>query len=301
MADFTSGFWSWFISITTIVSIVALIAFIKIYTSRRPGPSDEPVETMGHVWDENLEEYNNPLPRWWLILFYVTLFWALLYLTLYPGLGTFKGFLGWSQVSQYEEEVAAADAQYGPLFEQYQQIAVAELATNDAALKVGEHLFSTYCTTCHGSDARGARGFPNLRDDDWLYGGEPEQIKATLMNGRNGVMPAWGEILGADKVTSLTAYVQQLAGRSVDSAAAAAGKAVYDVNCIACHGADGTGNQMLGAPNLTDDIWLYGGSEAKIHESIAAGRNGIMPPHGEFLGPAKVHLLSTYVYQFRNQ
>jgi len=301
MADFTSEFWSWFISISTIISIVVMFVLLKKLTTRRQDPSDGPVETMGHVWDENLEEYNNPMPRWWLNLFYITLVWSVLYLALYPGLGTFKGLLGWSQINQYEEEVEAAASKYGPLFERYQNTAIAELATDDEAVTMGERLFSTYCTTCHGSDARGARGFPNLRDGDWLYGDEPEQIIATITNGRSGLMPAWGEIIGEEKVAALTSYVQQLSGRTVDTAAAAAGKEVYDVNCFACHGADGSGNQLLGAPNLTDDIWLYGGSEAKISESIASGRNGTMPPHGEFLGGAKIHLLAAYVYQFRNK
>jgi cytochrome c oxidase cbb3-type subunit III len=301
MADFTSGFWSWFIGISTIVSIVAVIILVVKLTTRPRGPNDAPVETMGHVWDETLEEYNNPMPRWWLNLFYITLAWGVIYLALYPGLGAFKGLLGWSQVDQYEQEVAAAEAEYGPLFAQYQQIAVADLAANKDAIKMGERLFSTYCTTCHGSDARGARGFPNLRDGDWLYGGEPDQIIATITNGRSGVMPAWGEILGAEKVSTVASYVQQLAGRTADPAAAAAGKAVFDVNCVACHGADGGGNQLLGAPSLKDDVWLYGGSPTRIVESITAGRNGVMPPHGEFLGPAKIHLLSAYVYQFRNR
>jgi len=299
MADFTSELWSWVIALTTIVSIVGVIIGVRIVTTGSKDDPDKPVETMGHVWDENLEEYNNPMPRWWLNLFYITLFWGMLYLLLYPGLGAFEGLLGWSQTTQYEEEVAAADAKFGPLFEQYQQVPIPELASNEDAVKMGERLFSTYCTTCHGSDARGARGFPNLRDDDWLYGSEPEQITATLVNGRNGLMPAWGEILDDDDVFAVTAYVEQMSGRTVDSAIAASGKAVYDVNCIACHGADGGGNQLLGAPNLKDDIWLYGGSQKKILESIATGRNGIMPPHGEFLGPAKIHLLSTYIYQFR--
>ena len=301
MADFTSSIWSWIIGLSTIVSIVGLIYFVKKLTIRRPDNSDEPVETMGHVWDENLEEFNNPLPAWWLNLFYITLLWGLLYLALYPGLGAFKGFLGWSQESRYEQEVAAAKAEYEPLFEQFMQTPIPELAGNPQAVSMGERLFSTYCATCHGSDARGARGFPNLRDGDWLYGGEPDNIITSITDGRSGVMPPWQDILKPEQITQVAQYTQQVAGRTVDTAAAEAGKAVYDVNCVACHGADGKGNILLGAPDLTDDIWVYGGSENKILESIALGRNGVMPPHGEFLGAAKVHLLATYIYQFRTQ
>ncbi len=301
MADFTSSIWSWIIAVTTLVSIVGVFIGVRVVTtaSKKDRAPDKPVETMGHVWDENLEEYNNPMPRWWLNLFYITLFWGLLYLLLYPGLGAFKGLLGWSQLGQYEEEVAAAAAQFGPLFEQYAQIPLPQLVNNEAAVKMGERLFSTYCTTCHGSDARGARGFPNLRDDDWLYGAEPEDLIATLTHGRNGLMPAWGAILETEQITAVTAYVEQLSGRTADAAIAARGKAVYDVNCIACHGPDGGGNPLLGAPKLNDDIWLHGGSTTKITESIVNGRNGVMPAHGEFLGPAKIHLLATYVYSFR--
>jgi len=300
MADFTSDIWSWFIGITTVVSIVVTFVLVKKMTTGTKPRGDEPVETMGHVWDENLEEYNNPMPGWWLNLFYITLFWGLGYLLFYPGLGAFKGLLGWSQTQQYEDEIASADAAYGPLFEKYQQIPIAELANNPEAVQMGERLFATYCAACHGADARGARGFPNLRDNDWLYGGKPEDIVTTITNGRNGVMPPWGQILDAEKINAVASYVEQLAGRPVDEPAlAAAGKAVYDVNCFACHGADGGGNVLLGAPSLKDDIWLYGGTRKKIVESITAGRNGVMPPHGEFLGPAKIHLLATYVYQFR--
>jgi cytochrome c oxidase cbb3-type subunit 3 len=299
MADFTANGWSWFVGVATIVSIVVIIVGVKKVTAGSQARSDGTVETMGHVWDEDLAEYNNPMPGWWLNLFYLTLFWGLGYLLLYPGLGAFRGLLGWSQIEQYESELSAAEAEYGPLFAQFQQIPIAELATNDEAVKIGERLFATYCATCHGADARGARGFPDLRDDDWLYGGEPEQITATITHGRSGVMPAWGAILDPEKVTAVSAYVEQLAGRTVDDELAAAGKAVYDVNCFACHGADGGGNVMLGAPSLKDDIWLYGGTPMKISESISAGRNGVMPPHGEFLGPAKIHLLGAYVYHFR--
>jgi cytochrome c oxidase cbb3-type subunit 3 len=292
MADFTSGGWSIFITVITVVSLVAL-SLLCWMLSGRAGTSS--VETSGHVWDEDLEEYNNPLPRWWLNLFYLTIAWGLLYLIAYPGLGAFKGMLGWSQEGQYEAEVAAADAKYAPLFAKYAGMDLAQVAQDPVAQKIGGRLFAAYCTTCHGSDAGGARGFPNLRDGDWLWGGEAAMVKASILNGRQAAMPAWGAIIGPAGVQQVTAYVETLAGRTTDAAAAAKGQQAFQTNCAACHGAEGKGNPMMGAPNLTDDIWLYGGSTAKIAESIDKGRNGIMPAQGELLGEDKVHLLAAYV------
>lgn len=300
MADFTSNFWSILIAVVTLLSIAVLIYFVKALSTRKVDNKDSSPETMGHVWDENLEEYNNPLPRWWMNLFYITLFWGVGYLIFYPGLGAYQGILGWSQTKQYDEEVQAAAEKYDPVFEKFQQTPIEQLATNDEAIKVGESLFSAYCTTCHGSDARGARGFPNLRDDDWLYGGKPEQIVATIVNGRNGIMPPWKESLSEKEIRAVSKYVEHLSGRNVDATIVAEGEKPYALYCVACHGADGTGNQQLGAPNLTDKIWLHGGSTLKIVETIAEGRNGNMPPHGEFLGDAKIHVLAAYVYSFRN-
>lgn len=293
MADFTAGYWSWFIGGITLLSLIALLLFAWTLSARRSG--DGPVGTSGHAWDEDLEEYNNPLPRWWLNLFYITTVWGILYLLAYPGLGAFKGLLAWSQEGQYKGEMAAADGKYAPVFAQYAAVALDQLAQDPKALVIGERLYSAYCTGCHGSDARGARGFPNLRDGDWLYGGDGAQIETSIQDGRQGIMPPWGQAIGADGVTQATAYVEQLAGRTTNSAAAAAGKQVFETTCVTCHGADGKGNPLLGAPNLTDGIWLYGGTTAKIAESIRAGRNGVMPAHQEFLGAAKVHLLAAYV------
>lgn len=293
MADFTSGGWSVFIAVVTVVSLVALLYLAWVLSARRTGSG--PVETSGHVWDEDLEEYNNPLPRWWLNLFYITIVWGALYLAAYPGLGAYKGMLAWSQQDQYAAEIAAADAKYAPMFEKFVGQDLAMVAQDAEAQKIGGRLFSTYCTACHGSDAGGARGFPNLRDGDWLYGGTPEAVKASIANGRQGAMPAWGAIVGADGVKSVVAYVEKLSGRATDDAAATAGQQVFQTNCVACHGPDGKGNPLMGAPNLTDDIWLYGGTTEKITETIDKGRNGQMPAHGELLGDAKVHLLAAYV------
>ncbi len=298
MSDFTSGFWSWFITLTTVLSILGLLWLIRWMSGGRRPPGEK-VETMGHVWDENLEELNNPLPRWWLIKFYLTLAFGAVYLLLYPGLGTFKGLLGWTGVGQYEQEVAAAEAEFGPLYEKYHATPVPALVNDPAAVQIGERLFSTYCTTCHGSDARGVRGFPNLRDDDWLYGGTADDIQHTILNGRNGVMPPWEAVIGYEGVFNVTEYVRSLSGREVDAVVAARGGEIFAQNCAVCHGADGTGNIQMGAPNLTDNIWLHGGTQKAIQESIARGRNNHMPAHREFLGEAKVHLLATYVFGLR--
>jgi cytochrome c oxidase cbb3-type subunit 3 len=205
--------------------------------------------------------------------------------------------LGWTSIGQYKQEIDLADAKYGPLFSRYEGMDIIAVADDPDARRMGERLFVNYCATCHGSDARGARGFPNLRDNDWLYGGSPEAIEQTILNGRNGVMPAWESALGGEAgVADVTEYVIGLSGRNVDTEAAARGGEKFATLCAACHGADGTGNQALGAPNLTDNIWLYGGSSTSVAETIAKGRNGVMPAHAEFLGKDKVHLLAAYVY-----
>lgn len=298
MADFNSVYWSIFIGSVTLVSIVVLIWFVWSQAKARPPLDADNPETMGHKWDGNLEEYNNPLPRWWMNLFYLTLFWSIGYLIAYPGLGAFKGLLGWSQVSQYEAEVAAAEAEYGPLYEQYQKTDIPTLAQNEEVLDMGHNLFASYCTQCHGSDAGGARGFPNLTDDAWLYGSTPEAIEHSILKGRAGVMPAWVAVIGEDGAQKAADYVEHLAGRDIAADKVEAGKQTYNQVCVACHGAEGKGNPMLGAPNLTDDAWLYGGTRTAIVESIVKGRNGQMPAHEEFLGPAKVHVLAAYVYSF---
>ena len=297
MSDFTSEFWSWFI-----IAIVGggIIWLVYLLMGTNKAETEEGVPT-GHVWDENLEELNNPLPRWWLWMFYITIIFSIGYLILYPGMGSFKGILGWTEVGEYEAEVAAADAEFGPIFAKFEQTPIPALAADAAAMKAGERLYVTYCAVCHGSDARGATGFPNLRDNDWLYGGSPEQIEATLLHGRNGVMPAWETSLGEEGIDQVASYVMSIAGREVDTASAEAGKAKYDMFCVGCHMPDGTGNQALGGPNLTNNIWLYGGSPRAIKETLAKGRNGRMPAHGEFLGSAKVHILAAYVYSLSHQ
>jgi cytochrome c oxidase cbb3-type subunit 3 len=258
--------------------------------------SGEKPKSLGHVWDGDLQELNNPLPRWWLNLFYATLIFSAGYLLLYPGLGSFAGALGWTSEGQYEKEVRDAEARYAPLYEKYLKQDIAALAKDPEALKTGERLFVNYCAQCHGSDARGAKGFPNLRDHDWLWGGDPQTIKTTIMNGRTGMMPGWGAVLGPEGLFNVTEYVLSLSGRKVNENAAAAGKEKFMQLCVACHGPDGKGNPAVGAPNLTDDIWVYGGTQREVMETIEKGRSGRMPAHAEFLGEGKVHVLAAYVY-----
>lgn len=296
MSDFTSDFWSWWI-IAIVLGGIAWCIWLLLANSKAKLPAGAKVEATGHVWDENLEELNNPLPRWWIIKFYITIVFGLAYLALYPGLGTFEGVLGWTEKGQYEAEMSAAETTYGPLFDKYMNLAIPEVAADENAMKMGERLYVNYCAVCHGSDARGATGFPNLRDSDWLYGGTPEAIKHSLMYGRQGAMPAWEAALGgAEGVDDMATYVMKLAGRSVDEAKAARAEPKFQMFCVSCHMADGTGNTAIGAPNLTNNIWLYGGSPRAIKETLAKGRNGVMPAHAEFLGEAKVHILAAYVY-----
>lgn len=295
MADFTSGFWAWFIGIVTVVSIAALLYFALNMAGSKRAPGEK-AESVGHIWDEDLHELNNPLPRWWLNLFLISLVFGAVYLFLYPGLGSYKGYLGWTQVKQYQEEVKQADEKYGPIYEKFSQQDIASLSRNPEARQIGARLFATYCTACHGSDARGARGFPDLRDSEWLYGGDPKSIETTILDGRNGAMPPWGAVLSDQDIFNTAEYVRTLSGRSADPRVAARGRKIFETYCAACHGADGKGNQQIGAPNLSNDIWLYGGSQKTIIETITHGRNGRMPPHREFLGKAKVHLLAAYVY-----
>jgi len=295
MHDFVSEFWSWYIIIPTILGLVGCVALLLKNTGGKTDP-DKTVETLGHVWDEDLEELNNPLPLWWLFMFYFTIVFGFIYLVLYPGLGSFEGILGWNQVNAYEEEKVVASEKYDPIFDKYVNQDLITVANNPEAVTIGKRLFSAYCTQCHGSDAGGARGYPSLRDDDWLFGGKPEDIKKSILEGRVGTMPAWKEVLDTKEIFNLAAYVRSLSGYQGDSTVISRGKESFVTNCAVCHGADARGNYQFGAPNLTDKVWLYGSSQNRVIESISKGRNGQMPPHKEFLGEAKAHLLAAYVY-----
>ncbi|MDH3637731.1 MAG: cytochrome-c oxidase, cbb3-type subunit III [Gammaproteobacteria bacterium] len=293
MTETLGQFWNLFIVIPSVLGLLGCAWLVFVNSRGKRGEQDE---TMGHVWDEDLEEFNNPLPRWWLNMFYITLIFGAIYLVLYPGLGNFKGLLGWTQIGQYKGEIQAANEEFGPLYQKFAQTDLQALTKDDDAMKAGQRLFSTYCATCHGSDARGAVGFPNLRDNVWQWGGEPAVIKATIMNGRTAIMPAWAKALKEDERDAVAEYVRSLGGNTSDAEKVAAGAEKYKTLCVACHGAEGKGNPALGAPNLTDANWLYGGSKRAIIQTIENGRQGKMPAHGEFLGEAKVHLLAAYIY-----
>jgi cytochrome c oxidase cbb3-type subunit III len=297
---FFSDYWHWHISIITIASILACFGLIFWLGGNTTAKKDEHgnAETMGHTWDGDLQEYNNPLPKWWLNMFYITLVFGLVYLALYPGLGAFEGLLKQSNVIQYKTEMDAAESTYGPMFEKFKAVPVEELVKDKKAIEMGKRLFMTYCTVCHGSDAKGNTGYPNLTDNDWLYGSDPKTIEDVISKGRNSAgMVAWKDTLGSDdSVKAVAEYVLSLSNRKdVKPELAAQGKEKFAV-CMGCHGPDGKGMAALGAPNLTDEIWLYGGKRETVIESIAKGRAGVMPAHGEFLGDAKVHLLAAYVY-----
>ncbi|KAB7628199.1 cytochrome-c oxidase, cbb3-type subunit III [Alkalilimnicola sp. S0819] len=290
-----SSFWSWFITLLTLANILGCWWLLRWTAKPIAGESAEG-EPTDHVWDGDLRELNNPMPRWWLTMFYISIAFALLYLVLYPGLGRFEGVLGWTQVGQWEEEVAKARDSYGAIFNEWAATDVEELIHNPDAMAAGSRLFGNNCAVCHGSDARGAPGFPNLADDAWLYGGSPAAIRHSIAQGRRGVMPPMGAVLGDEGVSQVAAYVYSLNGRSAPAQLTRAGKQKFEASCAACHGADGTGNQALGAPNLTDDAWLYGGSLAAIEQSIREGRQGLMPAHEQLLDEERIHVLTAYVY-----
>jgi cytochrome c oxidase cbb3-type subunit III len=295
-----STFWSGWIIVLSGLNIIGCSWLIRWTMKKRAGESAEG-DTTGHTWDDTLQEFNNPLPRWWLWLFYVTLIFAVVYLIQYPGMGNWKGVLGWtsgntlnaSADSQYANEMDKAEKKYAPIYQQYASVSVADLATDPQygeAREMGKRLFLTYCMQCHQSDASGARGYPNLTDHDWLWGGSPEQIVATISNGRQATMPSWAQ-LGDKTIDTLASWL------SGDKAAAKAGEAAFLASgCVGCHGMDAKGNQALGAPNLTDNIWLYGGTKKTIEKTIRNGRHGQMPAFEKLLGNEKIHLLASYVY-----
>ena len=291
-----STFWSLWIAGLTVINL-ALITWV-LFSNRKVAVDDEADpenRTTGHVYD-GIEEYDNPLPKWWFQMFVGTLIFTAIYLVLYPGLGSYKGLLGWTSVNQLEREQQQAEEEYGSIYETYAAMPIEELVDDVRAYKMGTRLFANNCAVCHGADGGGNYGFPDLTDGDWLYGGSPEQIKQTLMHGRAGNMPGWGAIIGEDNVVAAAEYVMSLSGMEHDHGLAEKGQSVFTQNCAACHNVDGTGNQMLGAPNLTDNIWLYDGDREGIRHSIRDGRANVMPSQSDKLREEKIHLLTAYVY-----
>jgi cytochrome c oxidase cbb3-type subunit 3 len=298
MSDFTSNFWSLYVAGIALFGIVACL--LLLYFSGKAKAMTDNDNTTGHVWDGDLREMNNPLPRWWVGLFLITIVFALAYLALYPGLGNSAGKLDWSSSGQYNDEMAKANQALEPLYAKYASMAPQDVAKDPQAMAIGDRLFMNNCAQCHGSDARGSKGFPNLTDRDWLHGGTPEKINETLVNGRNGLMPPMAAAVGSpEDVRNLAHYVLSLSNSPHDSLRASLGKSKFGA-CAACHGSDGKGNQAMGAPNLTDDIWLHGWGENAIVSMITNGKVNQMPAQAGKLTDAQLYVLASYVWGLSN-
>ncbi len=287
-----TSFWSYWVIILTVVSIAG-ITWILLANRKTTQRNEE--NTTGHVYD-GIEEYDNPLPAWWFYMYVISIIWAVGYLVAYPGMGNFPGVLGWTQLGQHEAEVSKADARFSGMRDKYLALPIEEIATDPVVRKMGQRMFGNNCAQCHGADAKGRYGFPNLTDNDWIFGGSPDDIKTSITDGRQAAMPAWGTIVGDAGVLNVTAYVSSLNGREEAAEKVQAGEKVFQTYCVACHGAEGKGTPALGAPNLTNGIWLYGGTDTQISHSVRAGRNGVMPAHKALLSEDKIHILAAYVY-----
>jgi cytochrome c oxidase cbb3-type subunit 3 len=299
MSDFTSGFWSIYIAAVTLLGILACVLLLWVNARTRVAKGGD--NTTGHVWDVDLREMNNPLPRWWVWLFIITVVFGLGYLVAYPGLGAYAGQLGWSQSGQFADEVAKANKELEPLYARFAGMKAEQVAADAQAMAIGERLFMNNCAQCHGSDARGSKGFPNLADADWLHGGSHEKIIETVTKGRVGTMPPLAAAVGTpEDVRNVAHYVLSLSKSPHDSLRASLGKAKYAA-CAACHGMDGKGNTALGAPNLTDDIWLHGWGEQAIVAMVNNGKTNQMPGQEGKLSAAQIQLLAAYVWGLSNR
>ena len=296
MSDFLNAGWSTYI---TLVSLLGIIWCIWLLFSQRSVAvtyeADGTVQDTGHIWDEDLRELNHPLPRWWMWMFLLSCGFALVYLVLYPGLGSFTGILGYSSQKALSQSMISANEELKPIYAKYLQMQIEQVATDPQARAIGQRLFLNACAQCHGSDGGGSKGFPNLTDQDWLYGGSPQQIQTTLEQGRAGVMPSFAHLEGK-QVSDVANYVRSLSGLTNNDLKTARGTQVFKTHCVACHGSMGEGNILLGAPNLSDKIWLYGASEATIIETLQRGRIAHMPAQNKILSPEKIHLLTAYVW-----
>ena len=300
MSDFFSSAWSNYIAL---VSLVGIVWCIWLLFSQRKAKvlhtADGAVADTGHVWDGDLRELNNPLPRWWMWMFLLSCIFALVYLVLYPGLGSYPGILGYSTDGALMSSMTNANNELKPVYAKYVKMDIEQVAADPKAREMGQRLFLNSCAQCHGSDAGGSKGFPNLTDGDWLYGGSPENIRTTIVNGRGGVMPPFPQ-LDDKQIADVTNYVRNLSRLPADDLKVARGAEVFKANCVACHGADGKGNIVLGAPNLADKTWLYGSSEAVVIETLTKGRMAMMPAQDKVLSSEKIHLLTAYVWGLSN-
>jgi cytochrome c oxidase cbb3-type subunit 3 len=290
-----TGTWSWYVIAIVALNIVGA-AWLLWWTARRRA-GDPPAEATGHHWDGDLTEYNKPLPRWWINLFWLTIVFAIAYLAWYPGLGNFAGKGGWSSRGQLAQEQKAADRVLAQTYGRFAGQPIDVIARDAAAVATGQRIFANTCAMCHGSDARGAKGFPNLADDKWQWGGTPERILETILDGRQAAMPPFAAALdGEANVTATAVHVQALSGMSVDPLLSAVGKRGFDGICAACHGPEGKGNPMIGSADLTDDVWLYGNGMDDIKSAITLGHNGQMPAHRGILGETRSRLVGAYVW-----
>jgi len=293
VSDFVNGGWAIFVAAVTVLGLVLCLVLLAIASKRKVMAGDN---TTGHVWDEDLRELNNPLPRWWMWLFVITVVFAAVYLAFYPGLGSSPGTLNWTSVGQYQAEQDKARAAMAPVYAKFTAMKADELGKDAVAMGIGQRLFLNNCSGCHGSDGRGSKGFPNLTDGDWLGAGTPEYIEKTIMEGRTGMMPPMAAAVGsAEDVKNVANYVLSLSGSAHNNVAAELGKAKFAV-CAACHGPDGKGNPTIGAPNLTDKIWLHGWGEQAIISMVNNGKTNVMPAQGRLLTPEQVHVLGAYVW-----
>jgi cytochrome c oxidase cbb3-type subunit 3 len=299
MSDFTDNFWSWYVAALTLLGIVGALVLLWATARQKIVPSSD--NTTGHVWDEDLRESNNPMPRWWMWLFVISVIYSLLYLVAYPGLGAYQGEMGWSTRGEYDAAMARADKELAPLYAQFTGQGPEQLAGDANAMAVGERLFMNNCAQCHGSDARGSKGFPNLADKDWLHGGSADKIRETLTGGRKGQMPPMAAAVGTpDDVRNVAQYVLSRSGGPHDSVRAQLGKSKFTA-CAACHGVDGKGNTTIGAPNLADDIWLHGWGEQAIVDIVNKGKTNEMPAQGGKLTEAQIHVLTAYIWGLSNK
>jgi cytochrome c oxidase cbb3-type subunit 3 len=293
MSDFFSSGWSVYVAVATVLALVACLVLLLIAARRKVMASDN---STGHVWDEDLREMNNPLPLWWVGLFVLTVVFGAVYFWLYPGLGSYPGTQAWTSAKQHQAEMAQAHQEMQPIYARFAAMDAPAMVREPQAMAIGERLFANNCSGCHGSDARGSKGFPNLTDRDWLWGGAPENIQESITKGRNGQMPPMAAAVGsAQDVRNLAHYVLSLSGSPHDQIAAQIGKPKF-MACAACHGSDGKGNPALGAPNLTDKVWLHGWGEAAIVNIINQGKVNQMPGHEGRLTPEQIHVLTAWVW-----
>lgn len=296
--------WSWYVIALAALNLLGITWLLWWTSKRRPG--DPKPEETSHYWDEDITEYNKPMPRWWIQGFYISIAFGFAYFFWYGGLGKYPGFSGWTSKTEHAQDKAVWDETLAETFRPYEGQPIDQLAGDPVALNLGRSIFANTCATCHGSSAQGAIGYPNLSDDIWHWGGEPDTILETILDGRDGIMPEWGKVLtgmgGENAIDYVIAYVRTLGTEQStrNDFMAARGKKLYDGVCVACHGVEGKGVQALGAPDLTDDYWMYGDSKESLYQTIENGRHGVMPAHRELLGETRTRLVAAYVWSLSN-